>query len=60
MNKYANGLVVNVHYTMTKQHILACFNLSQSFSGQSTGGGDSGTKIKSASEITPLTTAKYL
>jgi len=43
-----------------KQFNLASNNLEHKFSFQSTGGGSSGTKIKSASQVTPPTIAKYL
>lgn len=39
---------------------LACSNLSQSLSGQSTEGGDSGIKTKSASDDKAVTVARYL
>lgn len=40
--------------------LLACSSLSQSFLGQSAGGGDSGMNTKSASDDKAVTSAKYL
>lgn len=39
---------------------LACRSLLHSLTGQSTGGGDSGTNTKSASEERAVTRARYL